>query len=157
MNVNVSARQLADPNFADDVASALADTRFPPDRPILEITESVLMSNASAAVECLHELTALGVRLAIDDFGTGYCDLSYLQHFPIDTLKIDKSFISNVAKNSGDAALASSIVGSATALQLHTVAEGVEDADQRTQLIARGCGYGQGFREARDRGTPSPN
>ncbi|MGH7622462.1 MAG: EAL domain-containing protein, partial [Gemmatimonadaceae bacterium] len=106
---------------------------------------SVLMSNSMAAIERLHELKALGVRLAIDDFGTGYCNLSYLQQFPIDILKIDKSFITNVAKNGGDAALASSIVGLATALQLHTVAEGVEDAEQRTQLIALGCGYGQGY------------
>ena len=145
MSVNVSARQLTDPNFAGDVASALADTQFPADRLILEITESVLMSNSTAAIERLHELKALGVRLAIDDFGTGYCNLSYLQQFPIDILKIDKSFITNVAKNGGDAALASSIVGLATALQLHTVAEGVEDADQRKQLIALGCGYGQGY------------
>ena len=145
MSVNVSARQLTDPNFAGDVASALVDTQFPADRLILEITESVLMSNSTAAIERLHELKALGVRLAIDDFGTGYCNLSYLQQFPIDILKIDKSFITNVAKSGGDAALASSIVGLATALQLHTVAEGVEDAEQRTQLIALGCGYGQGY------------
>jgi EAL domain-containing protein (putative c-di-GMP-specific phosphodiesterase class I) len=145
ISVNVSARQLADPNFAHDVASALADTRLPPDRLILEITETVLMSNTTSVVDRLHELKALGVRLAIDDFGTGYCNLSYLQHFPIDILKIDRSFVTNVAKNNGDTALASSIVGLATALQLHTVAEGVEDADQRSQLIALGCGYGQGY------------
>jgi diguanylate cyclase (GGDEF)-like protein len=145
ISVNVSARQLADPNFASDVASVLADTRLPPDRLILEITETVLMSNATSVVDRLHELKAIGVRLAIDDFGTGYCNLSYLQHFPIDILKIDRSFVTNVAKNNGDTALASSIVGLATALQLHTVAEGVEDADQRSQLIALGCGYGLGY------------
>ncbi|MEP6494372.1 MAG: EAL domain-containing protein [bacterium] len=145
VSVNVSARQLADANFTEDVASILTDTQFPPERLILEITESVLMSNAKAAIDRLHELKALGVRLAIDDFGTGYSNLSYLQRFPIDILKIDKSFITNVAKNGGDAALASSIVGLATTLQLHTVAEGVEHADQRNQLIALGCGYGQGF------------
>jgi len=145
MSVNVSARQLADVSFTADVASVLADTHFPPDRLILEITESVLMSNASAAIDRLHELKALGVRLAIDDFGTGYSNLSYLQRFPIDILKIDKSFITNVAKNGGDAALASSIVGLATTLRLHTVAEGVENSDQRDQLIALGCGFGQGF------------
>jgi diguanylate cyclase (GGDEF)-like protein len=145
MSVNVSARQLQDIDFADDVASVLAETQFPPESLILEITESVLMTNTTAALARLHELKALGVRLAIDDFGTGYCNLSYLQRFPIDILKIDKSFITRLTNNDGDAALASTIVGLATTLKLHTVAEGVERADQRTHLIALGCGYGQGF------------
>jgi diguanylate cyclase (GGDEF)-like protein len=149
VSVNVSARQLADAAFAQDVAAVLAETCFPAERLILEITESVLMSNAKAAIDRLYELKNLGVRLAIDDFGTGYSNLSYLQRFPIDILKIDKSFITNVAKNGGDAALASSIVGLATTLQLHTVAEGVEHADQRAQLIALGCGFGQGYLFAR--------
>jgi EAL domain-containing protein (putative c-di-GMP-specific phosphodiesterase class I) len=145
MSVNVSARQLQDPGFADDVAAILAETQFPANRLILEITESVLMSNTRGSIERLHELKALGVRLAIDDFGTGYCNLSYLQRFPLDILKIDKSFIAQVAQNGGDAALASTIVGLATTLKLHTVAEGIEFADQRDQLIALGCGFGQGY------------
>jgi diguanylate cyclase (GGDEF)-like protein len=145
MSVNVSGRQLQDPNFVSDVASVLMDTRFPAESLILEITESVLMSNMNSSVDRLHELKGLGVRIAIDDFGTGYCNLSYLQHFPVDMLKIDKSFVTNVARNGGNAVLASSIVGLATNLHLHTVAEGIEDADQRAQLIALGCGFGQGF------------
>jgi EAL domain-containing protein (putative c-di-GMP-specific phosphodiesterase class I) len=145
MSVNVSGRQLQDPNFVDDVSSALTDSRFPPECLILEITESVLMANMTTSVDRLHELKTLGVRIAIDDFGTGYCNLSYLQKFPVDMLKIDKSFITNVARNDGDAVLASSIVGLATNLRLHTVAEGVENAEQRAQLIALGCGFGQGF------------
>jgi diguanylate cyclase (GGDEF)-like protein len=145
MSVNVSARQLQDPQFVHDVAEVLRETQFEASRLILEITESVLMSNSTAARERLCELKALGVRLAIDDFGTGYSSLSYLQRFPVDILKIDRSFITNMAKSDGDAALASSIVGLATSLNLHTVAEGIEHADQRAQLIALGCAYGQGY------------
>jgi EAL domain-containing protein (putative c-di-GMP-specific phosphodiesterase class I) len=145
MSVNVSARQLQDPSFTDDVASALAATQFPANRLILEITESALVSNENSSLDRLHELKAIGVQIAIDDFGTGYSSLSYLQKFPLDILKIDKSFITHVATNLGDAALANTIVGLASQLKLHTVAEGVEDADQRERLIALGCGYGQGY------------
>jgi diguanylate cyclase (GGDEF)-like protein len=145
MSVNVSARQLQDPRFTHDVSVVLRETQFPPDRLILEITESVLMSNSPAARDRLFELKALGVRLAIDDFGTGYSNLSYLQKFPIDILKIDRSFITNMSTSSSDAALASSIVGLATTLKLHTVAEGIEHSDQRHQLVSLGCAFGQGF------------
>jgi diguanylate cyclase (GGDEF)-like protein len=138
VSVNVSARQLQEPHFAADVAALLAETRFRPDRLILEITESVLLSNTTSVIERLHELKALGLRLAIDDFGTGYSNLSYLQQLPVDIIKIDKSFISHTA-------LASTIVGLATTLKLRTVAEGIEHADQRAQLVALGCRYGQGF------------
>jgi diguanylate cyclase (GGDEF)-like protein len=145
MSVNVSARQLQDPGFIQDVIAVLRDTQFPAERLILEITESVLMSNSVTARERLCELKALGVRLAIDDFGTGYSSLSYLQRFPIDILKIDRSFITNMSRSNGDAALASSIVGLAATLNLHTVAEGIERADQRAQLVSLGCAYGQGY------------
>ncbi|HEY4129218.1 MAG TPA: EAL domain-containing protein [Gemmatimonadaceae bacterium] len=145
LSVNVSARQLQDTSFTNDVRAILAASQFPANRLVLEITESVLMANSTAALESLVQLKALGVRLAIDDFGTGYSNLSYLQNFPIDILKIDRSFITQMAKHDGDAALASSIVGLATSLKLQTVAEGIEDADQRAQLLALGCDYGQGF------------
>lgn len=145
MSVNVSARQLQDPNFASDVASILAETQFPSDRLILEITESVVMANGESTLDRLNELKALGIRLAIDDFGTGYCNLSYLQRFPLDILKIDKSFVTDLAAVGNDAAIASTIVGLATTLKLHTVAEGVEHMDQRTQLLALGCISGQGY------------
>src|SRR6185436_18951195 len=153
VSVNVSARQLQDPRFAHDVGMILTETQFPADRLILEITEGVLMTNMDDVIGRLHELKALGLRLAIDDFGTGYCNLSYLQQFPVDILKIDKSFVTHVAENGGDAALASTIVGLATTLKLHTVAEGVEHADQRSQLIALGCTYGQGYLFARPVGA----
>jgi diguanylate cyclase (GGDEF)-like protein len=149
VSVNVSARQLQDPNFASDVASILAETQFPAEQLILEITESVVMSNSASTLERLHELKALGLRLAIDDFGTGYCNLAYLQRFPLDILKIDKSFVTELGQGGNDAALASTIVGLATTLRLHTVAEGVEHAGQREQLLALGCASGQGFLFAR--------
>jgi predicted signal transduction protein with EAL and GGDEF domain len=149
ISVNISGRQLQDPNFIADVAAILADTRFSPEHLILEITESVVMSTDTAILSRLHDLKALGVRLAIDDFGTGYCNLSYLKDFPLDILKIDKTFIRHVTEHGGDAALASTIVGLASTLKLHTVAEGIEHADQRTHLIALGCGYGQGYLFAR--------
>jgi len=145
ISVNVSARQLQDPGFANDVAMVLAETQFPPDHLILEITEGTLMSNTKPTIDRLYELKALGVQLAIDDFGTGYCNLSYLQRFPLDILKIDKSFVTHVAQNGGDSALASTIVGLATTLKLHTVAEGVEDVQQRAHLLELGCDYGQGY------------
>jgi diguanylate cyclase (GGDEF)-like protein len=153
MSVNVSARQLMDPAFAEFTASVLEETKFPANRLILEITESVVMSNDRAAIEQLHALRSLGVRLAIDDFGTGYCNLSYLQAFPVDVLKIDRSFVTNVASNGGDAALASSIVSLATTLRLRTIAEGVEDAAQRDHLLALGCTHGQGYLFARPVGA----
>jgi diguanylate cyclase (GGDEF)-like protein len=149
VSVNVSARQLVDPEFARDVAAALAESQFPAERLILEITESTLMADSPEALDRLHELKALGVRLAIDDFGTGYCSLSYLQRFPLDILKIDKGFIAQMATNGNDAALASTIVALAATLKLFTVAEGVEDAAQRQQLLALGCDHGQGFLFAR--------
>jgi diguanylate cyclase (GGDEF)-like protein len=145
ISVNVSARQLQEPAFAHDVATILAETGFPAERLILEITESALMANMTVVVDRLHELKALGLRLAIDDFGTGYCNLTYLQQFPLDILKIDKSFVTSMAEIGGDAMLASTIVGLATTMKLHTIAEGVERADQRSQLLALGCSHGQGF------------
>ncbi len=149
MSVNVSARQLTDPNFVDDVAGILAEAQFPAERLILEVNESVLMTNTASLLGRLHELKALGVRLAIDDFGTGHCNLGYLRRFPLDVLKIDGSFVAQIAENGGDAALAGTIIGLATTLRLRTVAEGVEHAHQRAQLISLGCGYGQGFLFAR--------
>jgi EAL domain-containing protein (putative c-di-GMP-specific phosphodiesterase class I) len=149
ISVNVSARQLQDSGFADDVAAILAETQFPPEKLILEITESVVMSNSVATLERLHELKALGLRLAIDDFGTGYCNLAYLQRFPLDILKIDKSFVTDLREGGSESVLASTIVGLATTLKLHTVAEGVEHADQRAQLLALGCSSGQGYLFAR--------
>jgi diguanylate cyclase (GGDEF)-like protein len=142
ISVNVSGCQLFDPNFTWDVAAILAETHLPPDRLILEITESVLVSNA-AAIDRLQELKALGVRLAIDDFGTGYSNLGYLHRFPIDIIKIDQLFVADIAN--GDAGIASMILGLAATMRLQTVAEGIEDAGQRARLTSLGCHYGQGY------------
>jgi diguanylate cyclase (GGDEF)-like protein len=151
VSVNVSARQLYDPNFTRDVAVILAETQLSPHLLTLEITESVLISNTSAE-DRLHELKALGVRLAIDDFGTGYSNLSYLHRFPLDIIKIDRSFVAKVAQT-GQSALTSIILNLATTLNLQTVAEGIEHADQRAQLIALGCTTGQGYLFARPVGA----
>jgi diguanylate cyclase (GGDEF)-like protein len=145
LSVNVSTRQLQDASFVQDVIAVLRDTQFPADRLILEITESALMSDDANARERLCELKALGIRIAIDDFGTGYSSLSYLQRFPIDILKIDRSFVTNMARSEGDAALASSIVALAASLNMHAVAEGIENAEQRTHLLSLGCTFGQGY------------
>ena len=145
MSVNISARQLQDPNLTDDVASVLAETQFPASSLILEIPEHAIMSNTKSVLNRLHELKTLGVQLAIDDFGTGYTNLRDLQRFPLDILKIDQSFIAHIAQHRETAALAGAIINLATILKLHTIAEGIEDADQRTQLIALGCSHGQGF------------
>jgi EAL domain-containing protein (putative c-di-GMP-specific phosphodiesterase class I) len=115
----------------------------------LELTESLLMRDTAATAEALGALKALGVRLAVDDFGTGYSSLRYLKRFPVDILKIDKSFVDGVATNPEDAALAQTIVQLGHTLNLQTLAEGIESADQSSQLEALGCRYGQGYLFAR--------
>jgi EAL domain-containing protein (putative c-di-GMP-specific phosphodiesterase class I) len=141
--VNVSARQLVSPDFVDDVATALRDYALPGSALVLEITESMLVHEAGNTPDRLGELKELGVRLAIDDFGTGYSSLSYLRHFPIDILKIDRSFVEHLP---GDGApLARSIVRLGQSLHLEVVAEGVEDDAQRAELQRLGCARAQGY------------
>ncbi|MES3033388.1 MAG: EAL domain-containing protein [Gemmatimonadota bacterium] len=145
VSVNVSWRQLLHPMLLADVEAALASTGLASARLTLEITESVLMQDTVAALRVLHSLKAFGVRLAVDDFGTGYSSLRYLQQFPIDMLKIDKSFVDNVAGGVQDAALARMIIGLGESLGLDLVAEGVEHASQRDLLLTMGCVFGQGY------------
>jgi diguanylate cyclase (GGDEF)-like protein len=144
VSVNLSARQFADPRLVADVAAALADTGLEPGRLTLEITESLLMNDADAAVMKLGEIRALGVRLAIDDFGTGYSSLSYLQRFPVDVLKIDRAFVEHVGGAEGSA-LVRSIVEIGRTLRLETIAEGVERPEQPSQLVGLECRLGQGY------------
>jgi EAL domain-containing protein (putative c-di-GMP-specific phosphodiesterase class I) len=145
VTVNVSARQVYEPGFVDEVLGVLASTGLRAERLLLEITESVMLDRPELARERFEALRAAGVRLAVDDFGTGYSALGYLQRFPIDTLKIDKSFVDGLRRGGSQAALARTIVALGRALSLRTIAEGIEDEDQRAALRDAGCVYGQGF------------
>jgi diguanylate cyclase (GGDEF)-like protein/PAS domain S-box-containing protein len=145
VSVNLSARQFQYAGLVQDVAAALSQTGIDPNLVILELTESLLMQDSESTVVTLNELRDLGVRLAIDDFGTGYSSLSYLKRFPVDILKIDKSFIDGIATDPEDATLAEAMVQLGRALGLQTVAEGIETTDQRAALRTLGCEYGQGY------------
>jgi len=145
LNVNLSARQLRHPNIVRDVADALDDSGLPPSRLILEITESVLMVDTAATLNRLFQLKSLGVRLAIDDFGTGYSSFAYLRRFPIDILKIDKSFVDGVATEPTASALVDAMIRIGKTLRLETVAEGIEKIEQADRLRALQCDIGQGY------------
>jgi len=153
VSVNISGRQLEHASLVEDVSAAVTQAGIDPSLLLLEITESVLMHRADAALRTLHDLKALGVRLAIDDFGTGYSSLAYLHRFPVDVLKIDKVFIDRFTHGGSDAALGRGIVGLANSLGLQCVAEGIEHAQQAAQLRAAGCGFGQGFYFAKPLGA----
>jgi diguanylate cyclase (GGDEF)-like protein len=144
MSVNVSPIQLADPMFVGDVRKALAVSGIRPANLILELTEGALI-DAERANRVLRELKALGIRLAVDDFGTGYSAMSYLGRFPIDILKIDRSFVTAMGRDTREATLVSTIVRLAGNLDLETVAEGIEDASQLDELRLLGCDFGQGY------------
>jgi EAL domain-containing protein (putative c-di-GMP-specific phosphodiesterase class I) len=151
VSVNVSSRYLNHGQVAEEVRQALETHGIPADCLILEVTESLLLENTARLERTFHELKMIGVRLALDDFGTGYSSLAYLHRFPIDILKIDRSFVERLASNNGgtdgvDAvALAKAILSLAEALGLDTVAEGIELDEQRDTLLALGCKTGQGF------------
>ncbi|HEY6472171.1 MAG TPA: EAL domain-containing protein, partial [Acidimicrobiales bacterium] len=143
--VNVSARQLQDPGFVDEIAAALREAQLRPGALVLEITESVTADDPEAAIAQLELLRTLGVELSIDDFGTGYSSLSYLRRYPVQHLKVDRSFISEVVTNPEDHAIVSSVINLAHSLDLHVIAEGVEDAEQLDELRGMGCDQAQGF------------
>ena len=143
--VNLSARQLEQVDLVDHVAAALHDSGLPAEYLHLEITESILMDTIEHSLERLLELRELGIRLSIDDFGTGYSSLSYLKRLPIDTLKIDRSFIDGLGTDPEDTSIVQTIMSLATTLHLRVLAEGVEDETQLQALIDLGCDYGQGF------------
>jgi diguanylate cyclase (GGDEF)-like protein/PAS domain S-box-containing protein len=146
LTVNVSGRQLIDPSLLDDVQAALDASGIQPAQLILEITESVMFSNDEPALERLHELKAIGVRLAIDDFGTGYSSLAYLQRLPVDILKLDKNFVDELERGKLTAsAIANAIVDLGHNLKLQVIAEGIE-TDRQARLLRNGhCDYGQGY------------
>lgn len=143
--VNLSAKQFQQPGLVDQVTKALQKTGLDPSGLGLEITESVLMDDAQSTVGMLQRLKALGIQLAIDDFGTGYSSLAYLKRFPADYIKIDRSFVEDLRKDSGgDAVLLSGIVTLTRALGMRTIAEGVATAEQLSQLRQQGCDLVQG-------------
>jgi diguanylate cyclase len=143
--VNVSPLQFCQANFVKKVNAALKDHSLDATYLEIELTEATLMSNAETSVALLEQLSELGVVVAIDDFGTGYSSMSYLQRFPIDKLKIDRSFISDVASNAGDASIVRAIISLAHGLRLKVIAEGVESEEQLGILRRMGCDQYQGF------------
>ena len=151
VSVNLSARQHRDPDLVDLVERILTETRTDPATLCLEITESVLVNDADAAAQTLHALKGLGVRLSIDEFGTGHSSLGSLKRFPLDMLKVDRSFVSGLGTDTEDAAIVTAIINLAHSLGLQTVADGVETKEQVDELRALGCDVGQGFYFARPR------
>jgi diguanylate cyclase (GGDEF)-like protein len=149
VSVNLSARQVRDPGLVGFVADALRDSGLRPSCLVLEITESVLLHDTDFAIAQLQALKALGTSLALDDFGTGYSSLGYLRRFPIDTIKIDRSFVSDLDKPSGQGTLVRTILSLGEGLALRTIAEGVETAGEAEALRRMGCAYGQGYHFAR--------
>ncbi len=145
INVNVSTRQLHDADFPGRVESALRDSGLPPRQLVLEITESLLPDDSEEILQRLHELKRLGVRVAVDDFGTGYSALSRLQAYPVDILKIDRSFIDGLEHDPGKGQLVEGIVNLGETLALQVVAEGIEEREQADQLRRMRSALGQGF------------
>jgi diguanylate cyclase (GGDEF)-like protein/PAS domain S-box-containing protein len=145
MSVNVSAGDLAQSAFVARVSRALIEAGLRPEHLTLELTEGILMSQIGGAMETLAALKRLGVQLAVDDFGTGYSSLSHLSKLPIDSLKIDRSFVSSLRPGTDEAAVVQAIIQLGAALRKSVVAEGIESAEQMDQLRAMGCGFGQGF------------
>ncbi len=144
MSVNLSGRQFAQPDLVDEVAGILIESRLAPEALELEITESVVMDESEAGVRTLRRLRDLGVRLVLDDFGTGYSSLSYLKHLPLDTIKIDRSFVAGLSGDA-DRSIVEAVVALAHGLRIGVVAEGIETEAQRRRLIELGCGLGQGY------------
>jgi diguanylate cyclase (GGDEF)-like protein/PAS domain S-box-containing protein len=145
ISVNLSGRQFRQQHIVQTVEQAVRATGFDPRRLEVEITESILMHSAEETVQTLRQLKAMGLRVSVDDFGTGYSSLNYLTRFPIDTLKIDQSFVRDIATDPGDAAITAAIIAMARGLKLDVVAEGVETQDQLTYLRQRGCRLMQGY------------
>jgi EAL domain-containing protein (putative c-di-GMP-specific phosphodiesterase class I) len=143
--VNLSARQFFQTDFVRSVAEALAHNRIEPRLLELELTEGALMQNTSGTIAILNELHGMGVQLAVDDFGTGYSSLSYLKRFPIDTVKIDRSFVNDITRDPDSAAIATAIIAMTHSLGIRTIAEGVETPEQLEFLRRYDCDEVQGY------------
>jgi EAL domain-containing protein (putative c-di-GMP-specific phosphodiesterase class I) len=144
MHVNVSDKQLFQPELADRVKQVLTETGLPPGTLVLDVSENVVMQKADSAVAILGRLKSLGLRIHLDDFGTGYSSLGYLHRFEIDTLKIDRSFIRNLRAGGDNWIAARTIVALANNLGMGVIAEGVETEEQLQELLGLGCLLGQG-------------
>ena len=149
MAVNLSGKQLQQADLPDIVTAALNDSGLPPELLTLEITESILMERAHEPVAMLQRLRSLGVHVAIDDFGTGYSSLAYLKRFPIDYLKVDRSFVQDLPEDPDAVAIVTGIIALAHSLRLRVIAEGVETEAQRNLLRDIGCDYQQGYHFSR--------
>jgi diguanylate cyclase (GGDEF)-like protein len=145
MAVNISGKQLKHPDFLEMLTTIIQETGVDPTNLELEFTESVIMENVEKIVEIFRKIKAMGIRLSIDDFGTGYSSLNYLKHFPVDRIKIDRSFVVDVNHNESDAAIIEAIVTMAQSLSLRVIAEGVENSDQLCSLARLGCDEVQGY------------
>jgi len=145
VSVNLSPRQLIEPNLVEEVAAIVARTGIPPETVWLEITEGALAADTESTLGVLRRLRALGVRLAIDDFGTGYASLGHLKSFPVEVLKIDRSFMAGLGRGAEDATIVSSVIALAASLGLECVAEGIEQPYQLEELRSLGCAFVQGF------------
>jgi EAL domain-containing protein (putative c-di-GMP-specific phosphodiesterase class I) len=145
LSVNLSMYQLVDEGLVTYVAQVLEETKLAPDCLVLEIMESTLARNTNVAMQQLHTLKALGVQIAIDDFGTGYSSLSYLRQFPIDVLKIDKSFVNDLSNGNGEAEIVSAMLRLGHSLHIEVLAEGIEQPEQAEQLNELQCELGQGY------------
>jgi diguanylate cyclase (GGDEF)-like protein len=144
VQVNLSARQFRQPDLVTEVTECLQETGLPPDALEIEITERTAMLDVTRTVEILRDLRGLGVRISLDDFGTGYSSLSYLKSLPVDTVKLDQSFVRDVTRDPGDAAIATAVIAMAHSLDLRVVAEGVETREQLAFLRGRDCDFVQG-------------
>jgi EAL domain-containing protein (putative c-di-GMP-specific phosphodiesterase class I) len=145
VSVNLSARQLQEPEFEQMVVDVIKESGLPPEYLKLEVTESSVIQNPEVCIAKMNALRARGISFSIDDFGTGYSSLSYLKRFPIDALKIDRSFISDAMKSKGDQEIIKTIIAMAHNLNIDAVAEGVETQEQREFLTSYGCNRMQGF------------
>jgi EAL domain-containing protein (putative c-di-GMP-specific phosphodiesterase class I) len=145
VNVNLSSRHLARGDVVERIRQSLERTGCAGNRIKLEITESSLMENPEYAARALSALRELGIRICVDDFGTGYSSLSYLHRFPIDVIKIDRSFVAELGRGGKEPAIVSAIVSLASHLGMEVVAEGIETREQLEELRKIGCGFGQGF------------
>ena len=145
VSVNLSGKHFAQADMVEQIQKILDETKLPPSRLKLEITESAVMENAESAIRMLKQLREIGIQISIDDFGTGYSSLSYLHRFPINTLKVDRSFVSTMEEGSENGEIVRTIIALAKALKLSVIAEGIESIHQLHQLRVLGCEYGQGF------------